>query len=155
MTATPKPTFAPLELDDIDARIEGEAARRGIPTLTLPDPADRAGQGVAIIEKAVKIDLQAPPSTRRPARTPAARRSRCEAPPGAADASDPVPTPRARMIPLNVEVPDYAWVEIKSRAARDFTSMRFLILKLLRDSGIRIDDADMIEDGRRVRERRE
>ena len=60
-------------------------------------------------------------------------------------------TPRARMKTLNVEVPDYAWVAIKTRAAQEMVSVRHVIMSALRANGIEIKDADMIEDGRRLR----
>lgn len=60
-------------------------------------------------------------------------------------------TPRSRMKPLNVEVPDYAWVAIKTRAAQEMVSLRHVILSALRANGIEIRDADMVEDGRRLR----
>ena len=60
-------------------------------------------------------------------------------------------TPRARMKPLNVEVPDYAWIALKTRAAQEMVSVRHVILLALRASGIEIKDADMVEDGRRLR----
>lgn len=59
------------------------------------------------------------------------------------------------MIPLNVEVPDYVWVALKSRAAQNFTSVRYHILKLLTQDGIEIAEADLVEDGRRLRQRKE
>jgi hypothetical protein len=60
-------------------------------------------------------------------------------------------TPRMRMKTLNVEVPDYAWVAFKTRAAQQMVSVRHIIMAALRASGIEIKDADMIEDGRRLR----
>jgi hypothetical protein len=60
-------------------------------------------------------------------------------------------TPRARMKTLNVEVPDYAWIAIKMRAAQEMSSVRHVIMTALKAHGIEIRDADMIEDGRRLR----
>jgi hypothetical protein len=60
-------------------------------------------------------------------------------------------TPRARMKSLNVEVPDYAWIAIKTRAAREMASVRHIIMSALKANGIEIKDVDMIEDGRRLR----
>jgi hypothetical protein len=48
-----------------------------------------------------------------------------------------------------VEVPDYAWIEIKTRAAQQMVSLRHVIMSALKASGIDIKDTDMIEDGRR------
>ncbi len=60
-------------------------------------------------------------------------------------------TPRARMKTLNVEVPDYAWIAIKTQAAQKMVSVRHIIMSALRASGIEIMEADMVEDGRRLR----
>jgi hypothetical protein len=55
------------------------------------------------------------------------------------------------MKPLNVELPDYAWTELKIRAAHRQTSVRHVIFSALVKDGITITDTDMIEDGRRAR----
>jgi len=154
MTSAQKLTFAPLELDDFDAKLDARAAQRGIPTLKSPDA---AAPDTAIADpktSAPKIKKPTPPARsvrRAPAKAPAERqRSQSQAP-----AADAAPTPRARMIPLNVEVPDYVWVALKSRAAQNFTSVRYHILKLLTQDGIEIAEADLVEDGRRLRQKKE
>jgi hypothetical protein len=60
-------------------------------------------------------------------------------------------TPRARMKKLGVEVRDSAWIAIKTRAAREMVSVRYVIMAALGAQGIEIKDADMIEEGRRLR----
>lgn len=80
-----------------------------------------------------------------PAVATAPQRRRSE--PGAAVRS----TPRARMKTLNIEVPDYAWIALKTRAAQEMVSVRHIIMSALRLNGIDIKEADMIEDGRRLR----
>ena len=50
---------------------------------------------------------------------------------------------------LKVELPDYVWVALKKRAAEEMVSLRHVIMTALREKGIPINDADMIEDGRR------
>jgi hypothetical protein len=59
-------------------------------------------------------------------------------------------TPRARMKKLGVEEPDYAWIAVKTRAAREMVSVRHVIMSALRAQGIEIKDADMSEEGRRL-----
>lgn len=154
MTSAQKLTFAPLELDDFDAKLDARAAQRGIPTLKSPDaPAAETAPAVA------KTSEPAPAKPNPPARS--ARRSPAKAPAerqgsqSLAPAADAAPTPRTRMIPLNVEVPDYVWVALKSRAAQNFTSVRYHILKLLTQDGIEIAEADLVEDGRRLRQKKE
>jgi hypothetical protein len=128
----PRPAFQSVELDDpIDARLEAKAAEKGIPTLVSPkaeepppvDPAPAA---------AVEATPVVPSKTLRTAPKQA--------------------TPRSRMKGLKIELPDYVWVALKKRAAEDMVSLRHIIMIALRDKGIPINDADMIEDGRRFRD---
>jgi hypothetical protein len=58
-------------------------------------------------------------------------------------------TPLAATKPLNVQVPDYAWVAIKVRAAQERVSIRYVIMSALRGAGFEIKDVDMHEGGRR------
>lgn len=60
-------------------------------------------------------------------------------------------TPRSEMKSLNLDLPTYAWTEMKIRAAQQQTSLRHVVMTALRKDGITIHDADMIEDGRRLR----
>ncbi len=60
--------------------------------------------------------------------------------------------PRSRMKGLKVELPDYVWVALKKRAAEEMVSLRHVIMTALREKGIPINDADMVEDGRRFRD---
>ena len=55
------------------------------------------------------------------------------------------------MMSLNIEMPDYVWIALKTRAAQDMGSVRHFTLKAYRAQGIEIRDADMIEDDRRLR----
>lgn len=52
---------------------------------------------------------------------------------------------------LNIELPDYTWTDLKIRAAREQVSVRHIIMSALKEQGIEISEADMIEDGRRLR----
>lgn len=60
-------------------------------------------------------------------------------------------TPRSRMKTVNLELPDYVWTEIKIRAVQKQTSLRHVVMSALLADGVTIADADMIEDGRRLR----
>ena len=124
----PRPAFQSVELDPIDARLEAKAAAKGIPTLVSPRP-----EPVAEPEAALAMP-RVPPGRKahRAGETQAA-------------------TPRARMMALNIEVPDYVWIALKTRAAQELGSVRHFTLKAYRAQGIEIRDADMIEDGRRLR----
>ncbi len=61
-------------------------------------------------------------------------------------------TPRSRMKGLKIELPDYAWVALKKRTAEEMVSLRYFLMEALRAKGIPINDADMVEDGRRFRD---
>lgn len=128
---TQKPNFQSVEIDLIDQRLESQAAKKGIPTLVAPKPE------AAIHVAPAKEPASAPERTAR-------RAARATSRPGQA-------TPRSRMKTVNLEVPDYAWIAIKMRAAQEMTSARHVIMMALKASGIDINEADMVEDGRRHR----
>ena len=159
MTIAPKPAFPPLDADAFDQRLDARAAAKGIPTLTKPGPLVANTESGVMIESGAQAetadDMGVEPAsevehTHEKPRSPSARRStrKLVLPPKAPDAG---PTPRARMKPLNVELPDYVWIELKHRAAREMVSVRHVIMTLLNDAGIAIAEPDMIEDGRRLR----
>ena len=60
-------------------------------------------------------------------------------------------TPRSEMKSLNLELPVYVWTELKVRAAHQQTSLKHVVMKALVKDGVTIKEADMIEDGRRLR----
>lgn len=71
-------------------------------------------------------------------------------------ASTPPPVaavaPRATQLrAINIHLPDYVFRAVKDRAHQQDTSIRFIVMKALADSGIEIDPADLIEDARRAR----
>ena len=124
-----KPAFQSVELDPMDLRLEAKAVEKGIPTLVTTKPATDAPEIVAHNSATFNA------APRKASRAGATAKG----------------TPRARMKTLNVEVPDYAWIEIKMRAARQMVSVRHILMSALKADGIDIKDADMIEDGRRLR----
>jgi hypothetical protein len=129
---TVRPAFQPVELDPIDAKLEARAAEKGIPTLV----ATSAPKAVLASDpKLPELDI---PKTAAPRR--------------ANGAVSKEATPRERMRGIRVDLPDYAWVALKKRTAEDMVSLRFFIMDALRAKGIHIDDADMVEDGRRLRD---
>ncbi len=60
-------------------------------------------------------------------------------------------TPRSRMKSVTLDLPDYLWSELKIRAVKDESSLRHIVMTALKQFGLTINDADMIQDGRRVR----
>jgi len=114
--------FMPLDSDIDDARLEELAEAKGVATLVKPI-ANRAGEA---------------------------------APTRHADTAHPVEqtngaTPRARMKTINLELPDYVWTDLKIRAAKEQVSLRHIVMTALRATGVEIAEADMVQDGRRVR----
>jgi hypothetical protein len=129
MTVKPnRPAFQAVKLDPIDARLEARAVQRGIPAMVTP-----------------KAEVQLLPVPSAPAGTEAPASPKPTAPANQA-------TPRSRMIGVKVELPDYVWISLKKKAAEDMVPLRQVIMTALRDKGIHINDADMIEDGRRFRD---
>jgi|KBSSwiStaDraftv2_1062776.scaffolds.fasta_scaffold4332811_1 hypothetical protein len=59
--------------------------------------------------------------------------------------------PRVRKVKLSVDVPEYVWTALRMRAAQEMVTVRHVVMKALKESGIDIDDADMVDDGRRAR----
>ena len=58
--------------------------------------------------------------------------------------------PRAAQLrPINIHLPEYVFRAVKERAHQQDTSIRFIVMKALADSGIDIDAADLVEDARR------
>jgi hypothetical protein len=123
-----RPSFLSVELDPIDARLDAKAAEKGIPTLVSPRIEETAPAGI-----------------------PAAAASAALAPRKQGRGPSTEATPRSRMRGLKIELPDYVWVELKKQAAEEMVSLRHVIMKALRAKGIPINDADMVEDGRRLR----
>jgi hypothetical protein len=164
MTSKP-PTFPPLDVDDLDARLDRRAAARGIPALKSVEPVpvpeedddegdDEPAFGLALVETGLAA-IAGPGDNVGHAGHTGIRRRRVPRPirikPTPPVSTPDAPTPRSRMKSLNVELPDYVWVELKSRAAREMVSVRHVIMTLLNDAGIAITPVDLIEDGRRLR----
>ena len=125
----PRPAFQSVELDPIDARLEAKAVEKGIPTLVAPKAE------APTPEETPPVIQRIPTPPRRPGREIEQRHG----------------TPRSRMKGLKIELPDYVWIALKKRAAEEMVSLRHLIMTALRAQGIVINEADMVEDGRRLR----
>jgi hypothetical protein len=127
MSKIVKPAFQSVELDLVDKRLEAQAAEKGIPTLVSP-----AMQALEQTQSEARATEPSPKPAKKAA--PAAR-----------------PSQRDRMVSLNVEVPAYVWIELKTRAAQEMMSVKHFTLRALREQGIEVREADMVEDGRRMR----
>ncbi|MBX9865110.1 MAG: hypothetical protein K2Y42_20400 [Hyphomicrobium sp.] len=115
--------FQPVSADIDDQKLERLAAEKGVGSLVKP-VADGAGEARSVYE---------PPRVKK------------------SEAPNPEATPRSQMKTVNLEVPDYAWTELKIRAAREQVSVRHIVMEAMRAIGVAIKDADMVEDGRRIR----
>lgn len=125
---TQRAPFQPLDSDLDDGKLEKLAQRKGVGVLVKPDAAEGQGeQGGETVQVPAPITQPEPLASRA--------------------------TPRSRMKTLNVELPEYVWTELKIRAAQRQTSLRHVIMSALTLDGITITDADMVEDGRRLRGR--
>jgi hypothetical protein len=125
-----RPAFQSIEHDPLDALLDAKAAEKGIPTLV----ATTAPKAVHPSDPKPELDTTKTPVPHR------------------ANSAVKEATPRRRMKGLKVELPDYAWIAVKKRTAEEMVSVRYFIMDALRAKGIRIDDADMVEDGRRLRD---
>jgi hypothetical protein len=129
MTDSRKP-FVSFATDIDDNAIEAMARYKGVPSLTRPEPVverqcapriDRTAGGSPEVSLSSHSDL------------------------------DTGTTPRSRMSYVKACLPDYALLELKTRAARDRVSVNHILMKALTSAGIPIKPEDMIEDGRRLR----
>lgn len=129
--------FAPIT-DDIDSRIEAMARAKGVPSLTAPEAVPHTARGALAREAddgagRAPLHEPAPPDDR------------------SAQAASP---PKTKVTPVKSFVPDYAYLEIKLRAAHERVSVNHIVLKALHEAGFHIKPEDMIEDGRRLRGKR-
>ncbi len=124
--------FMPVTPDIDDDALESLARDKGVGALVKP-VANRAGE--------------APSSPAKPVPSSSASSSITQAAPSPSSEA----TPRSRMKSINIEIPDYAWTDLKIRAAKEQVSVRHIIMSALKGQGVEISDADMIEDGRRLR----
>lgn len=138
-----RPAFMPVTPDIDDDALESLARDKGVGALVKP-VANRAGEGRP--SNALPTSTAEAPRTTPPAATPAASPA-----PGSTERQATEATPRSRMKAVNIELPDYAWTELKIRAAKEQVSVRHIIMSALREQGIAITEADMVEDGRRLR----
>lgn len=52
---------------------------------------------------------------------------------------------------VSVQLPAYLAKALKLRVATDGGTLRYFITRMLKEKGFHVDDADLIEDGRRLR----
>ena len=134
MTSSRKP-FQSIAPDIDDAALEAVARAKGVPSLLRSEPGTppRATEAIA--------QAGSPPDGQGASRL--------------ADETDETiaigPTPRNRMAYVKACLPDYALVELKTRAVIERVSVNHILLKALCRAGIDIKPDDLIEDGRRLR----
>jgi len=126
--------FMPVTPDVDDDALETLAREKGVGSLVKPE---RAGEGT--------------PTTTAPSSTARAPSPATSTSPSAVTRDTDEGTPRSRMKSVNIDLPDYAWTELKILAAREQVSVRHIIMRALNDRGIKITAFDLVEDGRRLR----
>jgi hypothetical protein len=108
-----------------DAKLERLAKDKGVGSLMKPTAnKNRAGEGATMPPDPSTVEDEAPTSAA---------------------------TPRSRLKTVNLELPHYVCTDLQIRAAHKQTSVRHIVMTALQGGGVTIHDADMVEDGRRVR----
>lgn len=125
----PRKPFLSFATDIDDTAIEAMARSKGVPALTRPEP---------LLERQR-------PQTR--AKTPGGSENLA----AVIEVDERRTTPRQRMAYVKACLPDYALLELKTRAARERVSVNHILMNALMLAGIPIKPEDMIEDGRRLR----
>jgi hypothetical protein len=156
MTNTKKP-FLPITNDIDDMVIERMAQAKGVPTLSVGAESERPRniarrEPADVPQAAMSAGWESAEKGRGDALVPAAV---------AADMADVArsepssgPNARARVTYVRAGIPDYAHKELALRQIHENVTLNYLILQGLRAIGITIAEADMVEDGRRLRGRR-
>jgi len=127
MKPTTRAPFQPVNSDIDDDKLEQLAKSKGVGAFVKPAEND------------------APKPVAQPVRTgPAKPKPDVDVTPEPAAARSPVKS-------LNLELPDYVWVDLKIRAAQKQTSLKHVVMTALLKDGVTIKPEDMIEDGRRLR----
>lgn len=118
-------TFKPLDIKRIKAAVTEVAKDNNVPSLAFPSAGEGSDVG-SVMESAE------PPAPDVVARPKVVRKS---AP--------------AAVKRVAVDMPDYLVRAIKKRAMDDDVTIRFVYLTAFRAAGFTVNDADMMEDGRR------
>ena len=63
----------------------------------------------------------------------------------------PAPKPTAPLVSVRFDAPDYLDKALSIRAAEQGVTKTYLILQALRNSGLRLDEVDLVKDRRRLR----
>ena len=133
-----KPAFRPIAtpLDVDDAALARVADQMGVPTLVKPSPTLPTGGPQIARDAPTQIE-------RNPAVPPAQASPRVKKPAAAS-----IPR-RTRLEKLTVEVPCYLIDAIKREALDQRSCARHVLMLALRNAGFKVDEADMVPDGRR------
>ena len=107
----------------------------------------RQGEGLEIpdteLDRAIAAQRNTPPANDA---------ERSEAPPRQSPKAKA--TPRTRWGRATVELPEYLIEAMKLEAVKAKSSVRHIVMTALRKEGYKINDADMIEDGRKTNGRK-
>ena len=148
----PRKPFLSITPEVDDEAIEAIAARKGIRTLQPTTPRAASGAGVGPASPAIQ-SAQAAVSARPAVAEQGANATAPEIEPAAPEETQIGRTARCNLHYARVGVPDYAMLELRTRSARGEGTVNYILLKALNDYGIVIKPEDLIEDGRRNKDK--
>jgi hypothetical protein len=136
-----KKTFKPLG-EDLDELADRVAAAKNIPTLTPPARAAEEGRGL----------------TDPPRRAPEPPRIRTAVPKRSSDpaTAQPKSPPASSFTDIRLRFPNHIRDQLEAEQLRlrqegQRVTINYLFLSALRRAGYRVEQSDLIEDGRRLR----
>lgn len=148
----PRKPFLSITPDVDDAAIEAIAVRKGVRQFLPITPRGGSGAGVEPVAPAV----ESAPATVSARHDVTEQRATAAAPviePSAPEETQIGRTARCNLHYARVGVPDYAMLELRTRSARGEGTVNYILLKALNDYGIVIKPEDLIEDGRRNKDK--
>lgn len=124
MSEKPLPSFRSIgsPLDVDDAALDRVNAKLGVPTLSRSEPPS----------------APKPQTNRAKAEAPEASRMH-------------LPPARAASEKLTIEIPDYLGQAIRRAAVADRKTARHVVMEALKAAGFKVEDVDLVPDGRRRR----
>lgn len=148
----PRKPFVPVIPEVDDDALDAIAVRKGIRTLQPTTLRSASGAGVDSVSPAIQ-SAPAAVSARPAAAEQGANATAPEVPPSVPEETQNGRTARCNLHFARVGVPDYAMLELRTRSARGEGTVNYILLKALNDYGIAIKPEDLIEDGRRNKEK--
>lgn len=141
----PRPPLRDVDLDDLPGAIaavdDAELRRRAAVASSFEDPAFVARGADAGHIRLVRAGVEAATAA-APSKPAAGQAMRADPPAGAA----PVRKRRSEEPNFTVRLPDYVQQALRLRAVSQRTTVRLVLLRVLREAGYEVDDVDMTDD---------